>query len=114
MAFHRTLMLIEFIGDRPATGDPLDEIAAATDGDLSMRILMESSEEVLPAHAAQILIAQGSGADFLGLADDGRELNPDHPVGHDGTGSGDDEIATTEHVQALSADERRDFRGRKP
>lgn len=71
--FHRTLVLVEVIGEDPFEGDLGDLHQETYEGPSSGRILTQSSEEVTPQHAAQILIAQASDPSFLGLNEDGTD-----------------------------------------
>lgn len=79
----RVVLVAEFIGDRSfdGSGEITDLVPAAIDGDLSMRILESSIEEVSGAQLALLAIAQGSDPDFVGVDEHGR------PTDYDGDGA---------------------------
>lgn len=68
--YHRTLMLIEVLGDRPYIGGIEDLGPSVSLGDFSGTILMESTGEVGVKQMAQLLVMQGSDPSFLIPEDD--------------------------------------------
>jgi hypothetical protein len=70
--FYRTVIEIEVLSEEPVSFSELDEIHyAITQGHCSGDWIVNSQSEVTPKHMAQLLIAQGSDPEFLGLDEDG-------------------------------------------
>lgn len=68
--YHRTLLLIEVLGDEPYTGGIVDLDHATDQGGFSGTVLMESSTTLDEEQVAQLLILQGSSPGFLIMDDD--------------------------------------------
>lgn len=64
-AYHRTLLLVEVLGNSPYAGGVEHLHEAIHTGDFSGTVLMESTEEVTAEQVAQLLIMQGSDPSFL-------------------------------------------------
>lgn len=72
--FYKRLITIEVISEEAYQDtDVADVIQDATEGDSSMRVLSDETEEVDGRHAAETLIAQGSDPGFFRLNPDGSD-----------------------------------------
>lgn len=74
--FYRTIFKIEVLSDELVGELDLEQINyAITDGHCSGDITIESQLEISPKQMAELLIAQGSDPEFLGLDNQGNETN---------------------------------------
>lgn len=87
--FHRTVLVVEVLGNAPYAGELADLSAAVTDGEYSGAILAESTTEVDRPDMAALLRLHHSDPDFL----DAGEQNAE-----DGAGFLDERASTTPTV----------------
>jgi hypothetical protein len=73
--FFRTVITVEVLGrDEPFTGDLEDLYYATYDGPFSGRVLVHETTEVTPKAMADLLIGQLSDPEFLGIDEDGNDV----------------------------------------
>ena len=63
--FHRTLMVVEVLGNEPYQGDAADLARDIVEGDFSGAVLSTTSTEVTAEQMSALLTMQGSDPSFL-------------------------------------------------